>query len=87
MNKKLQWKEIIKKYPNQWVSLCDLEYDENNDMLIKAAVVFAADKEFKVVAQKSKGVDFKNHEFQFTGEINPQALLTQKWKINAAVHD
>jgi len=85
MTEKLSWLEIKEQYPNQWVSLCDIEYDKNNEMIIKSAIVFAANEDFKVVAQKSKNVGFSNHEFQYTGEINPEALLFQKWKINASV--
>ena len=45
MTEKLSWLEIKEQYPNQWVSLCDIEYDKNNEMIIKSAIVFAANED------------------------------------------
>ena len=35
----MDWKKIVKKYPNQWVGLTEVEYEEDNDATIKTAIV------------------------------------------------
>ncbi|MFH1727894.1 MAG: hypothetical protein ABIA04_05690 [Pseudomonadota bacterium] len=80
MTKRLTWDQIRKKYPDQWVSLDDVEYDEKRNII--SAMVFIANSELKIVTRKSKGVFFKNHLFEYTDSINPYAGLL-KWGINA----
>ncbi|MBN1115418.1 MAG: hypothetical protein JXA66_08760 [Oligoflexia bacterium] len=78
MNRKLTWEQIKTEYPDQWVSLYDLEMDANNELI--RAKVFSAALELKDVAQKSKGHNFASHTFRFTGEIKG-FLGFSKWDI------
>ncbi len=39
MEERLDWKQIVEKYPNQWVGLTEVEYEEDNDATIKTAIV------------------------------------------------
>jgi hypothetical protein len=80
MTRILSWEEIKKKYPNQWVSLSDLEYDKQNEIV--SAVVFSANPQLSEVTVRSKGVKFNTHAFRFTGKISPNVGL-MKWGINA----
>lgn len=64
---KMTWKEIQKKYPEQWVSLYDLEWGESD--ILKKARVFTADPELKCVTKASKEVNFTSHMFRFTGPV------------------
>lgn len=42
--KRLTWKQIQEKYPDQWVGLKDVEYEPHNDASIKSAVILYTDK-------------------------------------------
>lgn len=44
MDNRLTWKEMQKRYPNQWVGLTDIEYEADNDSTIKSAIVKYTDK-------------------------------------------
>ncbi len=67
---KMTWKEIKRQYPDQWVSLCNLEYDEGGE--VERAIVIAAGTDLKMVATESKGKEFPGtHSFQYTGKIKP----------------
>ena len=68
MRNKLSWEQIKAQYPEQWVSIFDLEFDEENQQ-IKYAKVYTASTELKEVTKKSKGVEFDSHTFRFTGSI------------------
>lgn len=41
---KLSWKEIQDKYPDTWIGLTNVEFEENNSSTIKSAVVKYTDK-------------------------------------------
>ena len=41
---RLTWREIMEKYPCKWVGLKDVEWDPNNDCVIKSAVVYRIGK-------------------------------------------
>ena len=58
MEEKLTWEEIKEKYPDQWVGLVDVEYEEDNDATIKSAVVKYTDKskdELTIMQIQTKG--------------------------------
>lgn len=38
-NERLTWIEIQRRYPDQWVGLVDVEYEEGNHATIKSALV------------------------------------------------
>lgn len=44
MGEKLTWEEIQVQYPDQWVGLTEVEYEQGNKASIKSAVVKYADK-------------------------------------------
>ena len=81
MNRKITWEEIKKQYPNQWVSLDDVECDNNGE--IKSAVVIAAGSDLKSVTQFSKGLFSSHHQFEYTGIIE-NFLGFAQWKIENA---
>lgn len=64
---KMTWKQIQEKYPKQWVSLYDLEWDESETL--QKAKVFIADSQLKSVTKASKGIEFNSHMFRFTGPV------------------
>lgn len=44
IGKRLTWKEIQDKYPDQWVGLVEVEYEFDNDVTIQSAIVKYVDK-------------------------------------------
>jgi hypothetical protein len=60
MDQKMTWEEINSKYPDQWVSLTNIDYDKNGD--VKSGVVVAVGSDLKSVTQKSKGQNFSSHQ-------------------------
>ena len=79
MPERLSWNEIVRLYPDQWVSLAEPAVDEHNE--IETAIVFVADPNLNVVTERSKGVHFDSHAFRFTGKIHPHLGLSQ-WRVD-----
>ena len=44
MKERLTWEEIGEKYPDQWVGLVDVKYENNDGITIESAVVKYTDK-------------------------------------------
>lgn len=44
MTERMTWREIKEKYPDQWVGLVDVEFEEDNKSTIKTAIVKYTDK-------------------------------------------
>lgn len=44
MTNRMTWEEIGERYPNQWVGLTDVEYEQDSTITIQSAVVKYADK-------------------------------------------
>lgn len=44
LEKRMTWREIQEKYPEQWVGLTDVEYKPDNDASIRSAIVKYTDK-------------------------------------------
>ena len=84
MGKRKTWDEIRKQYPDQWVSLGDVEFEENGE--VKTGMVIAADANLKRVTEKSKGKKYASHKFKFTGEIK-NFLGFAKWDVGNAQID
>jgi hypothetical protein len=78
---RMTWNEIKTKYPNQWVSLGDVDQEDNGD--IKAGVVIAVGPDIKSVAQQSKGAKFNSHQFEYTGQVK-NFLGFAQWNITNA---
>ncbi len=47
MTQRMTWPQIQECYPNQWVGLVDVEYEENNPSTISSAIVAVSDKSKK----------------------------------------
>lgn len=41
---RLTWNEIQEQYPDQWIGLADVEYEDNDGVTIKSAIVKYTDK-------------------------------------------
>jgi len=67
MARKLTWQEMKKKYPNQWVSLINIE--RGKDGMVKSGVVMAAGPDLKIVTQKLKKDNLPSEMFKYTGHI------------------
>jgi hypothetical protein len=78
----MTWEEIKRNYPDQWVSLMDIDYEENSD--VKSGIVVAVGQDLKSVALKSKGQKFTSHQFKFTGVVK-NFLGFAKWDITNAL--
>lgn len=44
MEERLTWKQIVERYPGQWVGLVDVECEPDNEATIVSAVVKYTDK-------------------------------------------
>ena len=44
LSERLTWEQIQKKYPDRWVGIADVEYEEDNDSTIRYATVVYIDK-------------------------------------------
>lgn len=44
MESRMTWEEIQKKFPDQWVGLEEVEYEPDNDVTIRTAIVKYTDK-------------------------------------------
>ena len=76
----MTWEEVKKKYPDQWVSLVDLDRDK--DGMVKAGVVVAAGPDLKTVTQKLKKNNLSSVLFEYTGQIKNFFGFFAKWEIS-----
>jgi len=84
MSEKKSWEAIQREYPEQWVSLCDIERDASG--AIKSGVVVNAGSDLGVLVQAAKEKDFSSHQFKYTGMIK-NFLGFAEWTIeDAATH-
>lgn len=77
MTQKMTWAEIEKQYPDQWVSLVDVDSKEG---VVKSGVVIAAGPDLKTVVQKLKKQNLPSDRFEYTGPIK-NFLGFAKWEI------
>lgn len=70
MAERVTWEEIVKKYPDQWISLADPEVDEENNE-INSGIVLAAGPDYDVVIDETKDAECATQAVRFTGEIKP----------------
>lgn len=84
MRKRMTWAEIKKQYPKQWVSLGDVDLEDNGE--VKTGIVVAAGEDLKHVVEASKGKKYTSHKFEFTGEIK-NFLGFAKWDVGNAQID
>jgi len=83
MDKKMTWEQIKKTYPDQWVSLLDVEKDDKGAII--SAVVVAFGPDLKVVTQKLKAKNCLSDRTEFTGKIK-RFLGFAKWEIEENLH-
>ena len=81
---KMTWNEITAQYPDQWVSLDEVSYQENGQ--VKEAAVLATGPDLKTVVQESKGKSFTDHAFEYTGKVK-NFLGFAEWNITDAAAD
>ena len=67
MAKKMTWEEIQKQYPDQWVSLVDVDYISEG--IVKSGIVTAAGSDLKIVVQQLKEKNLQSDRFTYTGSI------------------
>lgn len=64
MNKKMTWKEIEKKYPNEWIRVIDYEFDEKGELKSGIVLYHSTSKE----EVYSKPLSGQSEAFWYTGE-------------------
>ncbi len=79
MSKKIDWKAIKKKYPDQWVSL--VEVDNNEDGTVRCGVVVAHGRDVGEVTTKLKKEHLFADRLEYTGTIK-NFLGFGKWTIS-----
>jgi hypothetical protein len=81
MGQRMTWEEIRTKYPDQWVSLSEVDLEESGE--VKTGIVVAVGPDLKSVVKESKGKNYPSHKFEYTGEIK-NFLGFSKWDIGSA---
>lgn len=79
MKKTINWKEIKKQYPNQWVSLVEVE--NNEDGTVRCGVVVAHGPDVGEVTAQLKKQHRLADRLEYTGTIK-NFLGFGKWAIN-----
>lgn len=80
---KLSFREIKQKYPDQWVSLIDVEKDERG--AVKSGVVLASGPDLKVVTKQLKEDHSLAERFEYTGTIK-RFLGFAQWDLEEIEH-
>ena len=70
---RLTWDEIAEKYPNTWVGLKDIKYENANSSNIETAVVAATGDRRDL--RKSQFA----HKLQMVTHTNPNSLIFHNW--------
>lgn len=78
VTQKMTWEEIKKQYPNQWVSLVNVDYISEG--IVKSGIVTAAGPDLKTVTRKLKKQGDISVAFKYTGRIKNFLGFT-KWEI------
>lgn len=83
MGQKMTWEEIKKEYPDQWVSLDQVERDDNGQ--VTSGVVTASGPDLGAVteAAKKQRQGYTNHKFEYTGTVK-SFLGVAKWTLGDA---
>lgn len=84
MGQRMTWEEIKSSYPEQWVSLENVEYDSDGEVV--AGIVVGNGPDLKEVAKKSRSKHGLSHRFEYTGEIK-DFLGFARWDIGHAHTD
>lgn len=80
-HQRMKWEEILKKYPDQWVSLTNMEKDINGS--IKAAIVTASGPDLKVLTRTLQENHQTSDRFEYTGAIK-NFLGFARWTIEGS---
>lgn len=81
MSQQMTWEEILKRYPEQWVSLTGMEKDKNG--AIQSAIVTASGPDLKVLTEMLKKTRQPSDRFEYTGPIK-NFLGFARWTIEGA---
>lgn len=70
MRDRMTWKEIQKKYPDQWVALTDVSYLNNDNCNVESAVLICAMSDEDYVQTRLRFInEGKNYEYTRTNDI------------------
>ena len=70
MRDRMTWKEIQKKYPDQWVALTDVSYLNNDNCNVEAAILICAMSDEDYVQTRLGFInEGKNYEYTRTNDI------------------
>lgn len=65
--KRLTWKEIREKYPDQWVALMDVKYMDNDGINVESAVVVCGMEDSDYVEKRLRFMrEGKRYEYERT---------------------
>ncbi len=81
MEDRMTWETVQKKYPDQWVSLCDVFYDATGEII--SAIVIAAGPDLHSVTHAPLPSSTSQHQFKFTGAVK-NFLGFSAWNIDNA---
>ena len=76
MKERLTWEEIGEKYPDQWVGLVDVKYENNDGITIESAVVKYSDKSHDELLLLK--IEERDLIHRYTTPDNVCALYTQE---------
>ena len=86
MEQKMTWEEIKRKYPDQWVSLDQVQRDENGQVIAGIVTAVGPDLGTVTEAAKKQQHEYSNHKFEYTGTVK-SFLGVAKWTLgNAQAH-
>ena len=70
MRDRMTWKEIQKKYPDQWVALTDVSYLNNDNCNVESAILICAMSDEDYVQTRLGFInEGKNYEYTRTNDI------------------
>ncbi len=81
MGQRMTWEDILKNYPEQWVSLTGLKKDQSG--AIRSAIVTASAPDLKVLTHLLKQTHEPSDRFEYTGSIK-NFLGFARWTIEGA---
>ena len=72
-SKKMNWKEIIEKYPDEWVELVNFDEDENGYLINDIVICHNKDKKSftkESIKAREEG-NYNSVAFRYTGQYTP----------------
>jgi hypothetical protein len=80
IDKKMNWAEMVQKFPDQWVALAD--YEEKDSIEIKGIVV-AHGPDRKIFHERVRKLlpEYEDLAIRYTGELIKNAEIPLLWQI------